>query len=128
MDELIREYLLFRGFGSTIKSFDSELKVDKEKSFRVDKIIDQILYFISNYDLTSLRELWIHLDTHMFTKLESHFTPGVKKLENAVFKLYSINTIVNNKPDKVNEFFIKMTPELQNQSEWKDWFGTIVYE
>lgn len=75
-DELIREYLLFRGFGSSLKAFDSELKVDKEKSFRVDKIIDQLMQTINNYDLNSLRELWGHLDSHMFTKLESHFTPG----------------------------------------------------
>lgn len=76
MDENIREYLLFRGFGTTVKAFDAELKSDKEKSFRVDKIIDQIMQFVSNYDLTSLRELWGHLDTHMFSKLESNFTPG----------------------------------------------------
>lgn len=37
--------------------------------------------------------------------------------------MYVINTVVNNKPDKMTEFFLKMTPELQNQSEWKDWFG-----
>lgn len=48
---------------------------------------------------------------------------GVKKLENAVLKLYLVNAIVNNKSEKVNEFFVKMTPELQNQTEWKDWFG-----
>ncbi|KAJ8932675.1 hypothetical protein NQ318_021214 [Aromia moschata] len=80
MDEIIREYLLFRGFGSTLKAFDSELKTDKEKSFRVDKIIEQLLLFINNYDLNALRELWSHLESHMFTKLESHFTPGVKKI------------------------------------------------
>ncbi|XP_044272177.1 helicase ARIP4-like isoform X2 [Tribolium madens] len=47
---------------------------------------------------------------------------GVKKLENSVLKLYLVNCVVNNKTDKVMEFFLKMTPELQNQSEWKDWF------
>ncbi|KAJ8920303.1 hypothetical protein NQ315_011964 [Exocentrus adspersus] len=122
MDELIREYLLFRGFGATLKAFDAELKVDKEKSFRVDKIIDQLMQNINSYDLTSLRELWGHLDRHMFTKLESHFTPCVKKLENAILKMYLINAVANNKTDKVMEFFVKLTPELQNQSEWKDWF------
>lgn len=76
LDEVIREYLLFRGFGSTVKAFDSDLKTDKEKSFRVDKIIDQLLQFINNYELNSLRELWGHLDSHMFTKLESSFVPG----------------------------------------------------
>jgi hypothetical protein len=37
VDELIREYLLYRGFSGTLKAFDSELKVDKDKSFRVSK-------------------------------------------------------------------------------------------
>jgi hypothetical protein len=37
VDELIREYLLYRGFSGTLKAFDSELKVDKDKSFRVRK-------------------------------------------------------------------------------------------
>ncbi|KAJ8932676.1 hypothetical protein NQ318_021215 [Aromia moschata] len=36
--------------------------------------------------------------------------------------MYVINAVVNNKPDKVVDFFIKMTPELQSQNEWRDWF------
>jgi hypothetical protein len=39
VDELIREYLLYRGFSGTLKAFDSELKVDKDKSFRVRKFV-----------------------------------------------------------------------------------------
>lgn len=35
IDELVREYLLFRGFTVTLKSFDNELKIDKDKGFRV---------------------------------------------------------------------------------------------
>ncbi|XP_017778951.1 PREDICTED: WD repeat-containing protein 91 [Nicrophorus vespilloides] len=122
LDEIIREYLLFRGFGSTVKSFEADLKGDREKSFRADKIIDQLWHFIGIYDLNSLKDLWNHLDTHMFAKLESHFTSGVKKLENGVLKMYLVNAVVNNKPEKVTEFFTKLTPELQNQSEWKEWF------
>lgn len=76
LDESIREYLLFRGFGATVKAFDTDLKNDKERSFRVDKIIEQLLQFIFSYDLNSLRELWSHLDSYMFTKLESNFIPS----------------------------------------------------
>lgn len=76
LDELIREYLVYRGFGTTVKAFDVDLKTDKEKSFRVDKIVDQLLHFVNTFDLISLRELWGHLDNHMFTKLESCFMPG----------------------------------------------------
>lgn len=125
MDELIKEYLLYRGFGATVKAFDSDLKSDKEKGFRVDRIIEQMMHFINVYDLNSLRELWGHLEMHLFSKLESHFVPGVKKLENALLKLYLVNAVVNNKSDRITEFFSKLTAELQNQSEWKDWFSKL---
>jgi hypothetical protein len=47
----------------------------------------------------------------------------VRKLENSVFKFYIINALVNNKTDKVNEFFSKMVHEIQGQIEWKEWYG-----
>ena len=34
-DEMIRDYLLFRGFTSTLKAFDTDLKNEREKGFRV---------------------------------------------------------------------------------------------
>lgn len=76
VDSLIREYLLFRGFGNTLKSFDLELKTDKDKGFRVDKIIDQITHSINSHDLQSLRDIWNHLDGHLFSKLEHSFATG----------------------------------------------------
>lgn len=38
IDELIREYLLFRGFTNTLKWFDADVKLDKDKGFRVSNI------------------------------------------------------------------------------------------
>lgn len=90
---------------------------------QVDKIVDQLMQYIYNYDLTSLRELWGHLDARMFCRLESHFTPAIRKLENAVLKMYLVNAAVNGKQDRIQEFFTKMAPELQGHSEWKEWFG-----
>jgi hypothetical protein len=43
IDELVREYLLFRGFTLTLKSFDNELKIDKDKGFRVS-IFTKIIF------------------------------------------------------------------------------------
>lgn len=77
VDDLIREYMLFRGFSNTIKSFEVELKSDnKDKSFRVDKIIDQITLCINSHDLQSLKDIWNHLEGHLFNKLEHSFTTG----------------------------------------------------
>lgn len=76
VDTLIREYMLFRGFSSTLKTFETELKSDKDKGFRVDKIIDQILNAINTQDLQALRDIWNHLDGHLFSKLEHSFASG----------------------------------------------------
>ncbi|XP_074107979.1 WD repeat-containing protein 91 [Cotesia typhae] len=123
VDELVKEYLLFRGFSQTLRAFDNELKAEKEKGFRVDKIVDQLMQHIYTFDLVSLRELWGHLDTRMFCRLENYFVPSVRKLENSVLKMYLINAAVNNKQERIHDFFAKMTPELQGHSEWKEWFA-----
>lgn len=77
IDELVRDYLLYRGFASTVKAFDLDLKADKDKGFRVDKIIEQILHFINVSDLIGLKEYWSHLDSLVFSKLEIHVQPGL---------------------------------------------------
>ena len=42
LDEAIREYLVFRGFTSTLKQFELERKDDKDKGFKVSI---KIIYF-----------------------------------------------------------------------------------
>jgi len=37
--------------------------------------------------------------------------------------MYLVNAAVNGKQDKIQDFFVKMAPELQGHSEWKEWFG-----
>ncbi|XP_059611200.1 WD repeat-containing protein 91 [Phlebotomus argentipes] len=122
VDGLIREYMLFRGFSTSLKAFDAELKLDKDRSFRVDKIIDKITHSINTQDLGALRDMWAHLDGHLFTKLEHSYTVAVKKLESGMLKLYLVTAFSANKMDKITEFFGKLAHELQNQPEWKEWF------
>ncbi|XP_050533685.1 WD repeat-containing protein 91 [Daktulosphaira vitifoliae] len=122
IDELIREYLLFRGFTNSLKWFDFDIKADKDKGFRVDKLVDQILQLVYSYDFTLIRELWSHFENKLFSKLDHDISSAVKKLENSLLKFYVVHAIINNRSDKVNEFLIKMTNDLQTQAEWKDWF------
>jgi hypothetical protein len=37
LDDLIKEYLLFRGFTNSLRAFDADIKAEKEKSFRADR-------------------------------------------------------------------------------------------
>ncbi|KAL0820192.1 hypothetical protein ABMA28_006117 [Loxostege sticticalis] len=125
VDELVREYLLYRGFNSTVKAFDTDLKADKDKGFRVDKIIEQILHYINVSDLNGLKEYWSHLDSLVFSKLEIHVQPAVRKMEYSLYKLYLVVAAQSTggvRNEKVAEFLAKMLPELQGQNEWRDWF------
>lgn len=47
VDELVKEYLLFRGFSQTLKAFDNDLKAEKEKGFRV-RIVMFICFYTQN--------------------------------------------------------------------------------
>lgn len=122
VDELVREYLLYRGFTSTVKAFEVDLKADKDKGFRVDKIVDQIQSFINVSDASGLIDYWNHLDGLVFSNLEIHFQHAIRKVEHSIYKLYIVIAIQNSRSDKVSEFLTRMLPELQGQNEWKDWF------
>ncbi|NXE04718.1 WDR91 protein, partial [Lophotis ruficrista] len=121
-DELVREYLLFRGFTAALKQLDAEIKADREKGFRVDKIVDQLQQFVQSYDLAALRDYWSYLDRRLFSRLEDVYRPTVNKLKTSLLRYYLVHTVQTGRNDKAQEFFLKQASELQNQAEWKDWF------
>ncbi|KAM4670974.1 WD repeat-containing protein 91 isoform 3-T3 [Amazona ochrocephala] len=121
-DELVREYLLFRGFTAALKQLDAEIKADREKGFRVDKIVDQLQQFVQSYDLAALRDYWSYLDRRLFSRLEDMYRPTVNKLKTSLLRYYLVHTVQTGRNDKAQEFFLKQASELQNQAEWKDWF------
>ncbi|CAG5867155.1 unnamed protein product [Menidia menidia] len=121
-DEHVREYLIYRGFTNTLKHLDSEIKADKEKGFRVDKIIDQLQQFVQSFDLFGLKEYWLYLDRRLFCRLEDVYRSTINKLRTSLFRYYVINTIQKGNLEKTQEFFQKQAAELQGQAEWRDWF------
>ncbi|KAM9312420.1 WD repeat-containing protein 91 [Gastrophryne carolinensis] len=122
-DDLVREYLTFRGFTNTLKYFEADIKADKEKGFRVDRIVEQLLQFIQSYDLNGLLDYWGYLERRLFSRLEDVYRPTVNKLKTSLFRYYLVCTIQSSRTDKAHDFFQKQAPELQNQAEWKEWFA-----
>uniref|UniRef100_A0A8C4X518 WD repeat-containing protein 91 n=1 Tax=Erpetoichthys calabaricus TaxID=27687 RepID=A0A8C4X518_ERPCA len=121
-DELVREYLMYRGFTSALRQMDMEIKADKDKGFRVDKIIEQLQHFVQSFDLIGLRDYWSYLDKRFFSRLEDVYRPTVNKLRTSLFRYYLVYTVQSNRTEKTQEFFQKQALELQGQSEWRDWF------
>ena len=127
MDELVKEYLIYRGFNASVKSFDSDLKQDKDRAFKPDKITDQLLSYIYSFDLSGLIDYWNYLDQKYFSRITikisktSHYTL-IKRYELYLHRLYVINTIKSGKQDKTFEFFDNLANKQQLQFEWKEWY------
>uniref|UniRef100_H3CCZ4 WD repeat-containing protein 91 n=1 Tax=Tetraodon nigroviridis TaxID=99883 RepID=H3CCZ4_TETNG len=121
-DEHVREYLIYRGFTNTLRQLDGEIKADKEKGFRVDKIIDQLQQFVQSFDFFGLKDYWLYLDRRLFSRLEDIYRTTVNKLRTSLYRYYVINTIQRSNLEKTQEFFQKQALELQGQAEWRDWF------
>lgn len=122
LEILVREFLAYRGFLSTVKSFENECKNDRLKNFRVDKIVDSLQSAINGSELQELKDIWRNLDHFFFTKLEQNFSEAVKKLESGIFKIYLVVASNNSRSDKIAEFFTKMASEIHSQTEWREWF------
>ncbi|KAF6019326.1 WDR91 [Bugula neritina] len=123
LDALVKEYLVFRGFIQSAKHFDTELKADKDKGFRADLIVEQLISFITSYDLHSLKDYWTYLNSRVFSRLELRYHDSTKRLYFDVLKYYVVHAVSNNRHEKVSEFFSKLAVELQQHPEWKDWFA-----
>lgn len=123
IDELVKEYLLFRGFTNTYKAFEAENKTDKDKGFQAEKIIEELFASIAAMDLNALLEQWRYLDLRYFSRLDHRFAGSVKKFELCLLRYYLIYAIQHKRRDKVVEFFDIHGAELQGNTEWVRWFA-----
>ncbi|OAQ30943.1 WD40 repeat-like protein [Linnemannia elongata AG-77] len=123
IDELVKEYLLFRGFTNSYKAFEADSKTDKDRGFQADKIIEELYSSIAAMDLTALLDHWRYLDVRYFSRLDHRFAGSVKKFELCLLRYYLIYAIQHRKRDKVVEFFEIHGAELQGNPEWVRWFA-----
>ena len=70
-DELVKEYLAFRGLTASLSAFESERKKDKLKGYQVvhvptyisnlpqaTKLVEQIFSYLQQHQFAEFRELW----------------------------------------------------------------------
>lgn len=126
MDDLIKEYLFFRGFQATLKCFDHELKFDKDRAFRADRIVEQLISFVHSHDYLALIEYWSYLDQKFFSQLVMKSNNGSvlsQKYELNLFRYFMSYAVQNNRLDKLIEFLDKLVIFLQGHNELRDWFS-----
>lgn len=123
-EELVREYLVFRGFTSTLQTFEKELGTDIGKGFQVDKILDLIFsVYIPKFQVENLIGL-LNFFKQCFSSSETVFTTTLSKLEVSILRYYIIHCLQSGRTDKVIEFFeMNGNDLLQKNQGWASWFS-----
>ncbi|TMW65021.1 hypothetical protein Poli38472_009188 [Pythium oligandrum] len=126
VDELVMEYLLFRGFTKSFQVFVSERKRDRAKGFDVEQLISQLLAYVQNYQIESILETWKFLSARFFNHVDSAYAATVQQLEDAWLRLYVVNAIKTGHREKAVEFFTLMIsfPHFAQEDgdSWSRWF------
>ncbi|QQP58193.1 WD repeatcontaining protein 91like, partial [Caligus rogercresseyi] len=86
-------------------------------------LVETFLSLINNHDLTALRDLWSHLSSRYFSRLDSTRLSAANRLETSILKLYLVSCVQTRHFERVKEFFERLAPEIQGMPEWKEWFA-----
>ncbi|KAL5538188.1 hypothetical protein UlMin_024419, partial [Ulmus minor] len=123
-EELVREFLVFRGFTKTLQAFDSELSTDIGKGFQVDKIIDLIFsVYVPTFQAEKLVGLLNFFKHCLSSAPERVYVDTLRKLEVSILRYYIVHAVQSGRKDKVVEFFGMNGNELlQRGQDWSPWF------
>lgn len=124
-EELVREYLVFRGFTNTLQAFENELSTDMGKSFQVDKIVDLIFStYIPKFQIDKLVGLFTFFKQCFSSASELVFFSTLSRLEVSVLRCYIVYAVQPGRKEKVVEFLATNGNDLlQRKEDWTPWFG-----
>ncbi|CAA0812962.1 Unknown protein [Striga hermonthica] len=123
-EELVREFLVFRGFTTTLQSFEKELATDIGRGFQVDKILDLIFSnYIPKFESEKLIDL-LSFFKNCFSYPDSNAVDVLWKLEQSILRYYIVNALKCGRKDKVLELFGSFGNDLVlREGSWSSWFA-----
>ncbi|KAK7343718.1 hypothetical protein VNO77_12697 [Canavalia gladiata] len=124
-EELVREFLVFRGFTNTLEAYEAELRTDIGKGFEVDKILDLIFsLYVPKFQVDKLVALLGFFKHYLSSSYETPLVSTLSKLETSLLRFYVVHAVQSNRTDKVVEFFaLNGTELLQKSQDWTHWFA-----
>ncbi|POM63529.1 WD repeat-containing protein 91 [Phytophthora palmivora] len=127
VDELVMEYLLFRGFTKSFQVFSAERKRDRARGFDVEQIISQLLMAVQTYQIENVLETWKFLTARFFNHLDASYALTLQQLETSLLRLYVVNAVKTGHREKAAEFFQLHADKLNasvaaGSDAWSRWF------
>ncbi|KAJ2797901.1 hypothetical protein H4R20_005019, partial [Coemansia guatemalensis] len=124
IDDLLREYLLFRGFKDTLATFERDLEQDHDKGFDANKIVDELLALARELRIEELLEYWRYLSYRFFSHLSPKYHRTTKMFEKRLLRLYLVSAVNLGKRDDIRAFMDNHGRALGQQGgDWIPWLG-----
>ncbi|KAF5188857.1 Wd repeat-containing protein, partial [Thalictrum thalictroides] len=125
-EELVKEFLIFRGFTNTLQVYQTELSTDIGKGFDVDKILDLVfLVYVPKFQAEKLVALLSFFKQYVSTITETVLLSTLSKLETSILRYYIVQAIQSGRKDKVVEFLGTSGNDLlQRGQDWVSWFDS----
>ncbi|XP_056160169.1 uncharacterized protein LOC115668760 [Syzygium oleosum] len=125
-EELVREFLVFRGFTNALQSFENELATDVGRGFQVDKLRDLIFAaYVPKFQAEKLVGLFgFFRQCLSSSSAEAVLLASLSKLEVSVMRYYIVHAVRSGRRDKVLEFFGTSGNDLiRRDQDWTPWFA-----
>lgn len=124
-EELVREFLVFRGFTTTLQAYETELSTDIGKGFHVDKLLDLIFFvYVPKFQAEKLVGLLGFFKKYFSSSSETVLLATLSKLEISILRYYIIHALQSGRKDKVVEFFAVFGNDIvQRGQDWTAWFS-----
>jgi len=128
LDDLIRDYFNYRGLTNTLRTFDNEVSKTTIGQFRADRLTEQLLLYINQYDIQNLIDTWTQIEQRLLgvfsIRSQQQHMNSSTKIRTNLYRCYLVHCIQSSKMDKIQEFFDKLAKHLQQSNEWtKEWFA-----
>eukprot|EP01036_Dinobryon_divergens_P026042 gene26040-34644_t len=115
-DNMVAEYLLYRGFTQTFQVFESEKNRDKTKRFDVSRIVETIFHDLNNFEIENHVLFWDFLSKRFFFHLDAEHLSLCAVLKIDLLKYYLVNSYKTKNKEKIVEFFSMYSHEILAES------------
>ncbi|CAD6212857.1 unnamed protein product [Miscanthus lutarioriparius] len=103
-EELVREFLVFRGFTGTLQAYESELSTEIGRNFQADKIVDLVFSeYVPKYQLDRLVGLFAFFKQCFMSPVDTELFSTLVKLELSALSNYL----------------------MQKRGDWLAWFALM---
>jgi hypothetical protein len=115
-DSIVGEYLIYRGFTQSYKSFESDRRRDKTQRFEVSCIVESIFNYLNGYEILNFVSLWDFMNKRFFVHLDLDHQQVASDIKSDLLKYYMVNSVKTKEKEKVVEFFQMYSHEILTES------------